>query len=281
MLVRELQQRYDVDREQWCHVDPATVVESFHCLTLLTLNVWLDDFEKEVRTEALLRHIRSHAPDVVLLQEVTERAAELLLQDIYIKESYFITNLSAGLSSGYGNLTLSRFPFSAVSFLPLPGERRRKAVVATISYADKRVMFANVHLESKRQAAVVRAQQLPLIFSAVAGADISVVGGDFNFCSAWQDENRLIDTSYIDIWEQCRPGEAGFTEDTSRNLMRLDFKNEEKQVRFDRLLVRSSDVSLSIDSCDLLGTEPLCTDNPRLFISDHFGLLGQFSVSGA
>ena len=43
---------------------------------------------------------------------------------------------------------------------------------------------------------------------------------------------------YCDVWPALRPDEDGFTEDTSINLMRYDMKDKQRQVRFDRVLLK-------------------------------------------
>ena len=63
----------------------------------------------------------------------------------------------------------------------------------------------------------------------------------------------------------------GFTEDTSINLMRYDSKNKHRQVRFDRVLLKGG--GWAATSIELLGTEPISSALPRVFPSDHFGVI--------
>ena len=66
----------------------------------------------------------------------------------------------------------------------------------------------------------------------------------------------------------------GYTEDTEINRMRLLHKNKEKQVRFDRILLRSGSPGWRPESVRLIGTRPIDPDLPEVFPSDHFGLAG-------
>ena len=59
--------------------------------------------------------------------------------------------------------------------------------------------------------------------------------GDFNMRDT---ENVRIRAPFADVWPQLRPGEDGFTEDTSINLMRYDMKDKHRHVRFDRVLLK-------------------------------------------
>ena len=92
--------------------------------------------------------------------------------------------------------------------------------------------------------------------------------GDFNMRDS---ENNLIDADYQDIWPALRPGEPGFTEDTSINLMRFDMKNKHRHVRFDRVLTKGD--SWTPAAIELLGREPISDAQPRVFPSDHFGVV--------
>ena len=99
------------------------------------------------------------------------------------------------------------------------------------------------------------------------GADDAVVLGDFNMRDR---ENGRITAPYTDLWPALRPGEHGYTEDTSINLMRYDMKDKHRHVRFDRILLKGT--AWSASDIELLGTEPLSAQLPRIFPSDHFGL---------
>jgi tyrosyl-DNA phosphodiesterase 2 len=68
-----------------------------------------------------------------------------------------------------------------------------------------------------------------------------------------------------------RPDDHGFTEDTAINHMRFDSTNKHRQVRFDRVLVKGT--AWAPASIDLLGTEAISTTHPRVFPSDHFGVM--------
>ena len=101
--------------------------------------------------------------------------------------------------------------------------------------------------------------------------------GDFNLRDT---ENDALDPTYRDVWPQLRPGEPGFTEDTSINLMRYDMKNKHRHVRFDRVLVGSR--AWQPAEIRLLGVEPIAPSLPRIFPSDHFGVLCRLGArSGA
>jgi tyrosyl-DNA phosphodiesterase 2 len=114
----------------------------------------------------------------------------------------------------------------------------------------------------------LRGRQLRRIFRALRSADDAIVLGDFNMRDT---ENARIAPPYHDVWSVLRPDDDGFTEDTAINYMRLDSKDKHRQVRFDRVLLKGP--AWAAASIDLLGTEAISSTHPRVFPSDHFGVM--------
>ncbi len=117
-----------------------------------------------------------------------------------------------------------------------------------------------------------------MIFASLRNVPNAIIMGDFNFCASWTEENDRIDPAYHDVWDVLRAGEPGYTEDTALNRMLYLSKGKHKQVRFDRVLLKTSKPDLpgsrwEEKSIRLLGTEPIFVDMPEVFPSDHFGLL--------
>jgi hypothetical protein len=99
-------------------------------------------------------------------------------------------------------------------------------------------------LKSKKSAEL-RRTQLSLIYPILARSEMSVLCGDFNFCSTWPEEQlpniteHELGRTFTDVWPHLRGSEPGWTEDTEVNHMLAQSKRGKKQVRFDRALVRS------------------------------------------
>jgi len=165
----------------------------------------------------------------------------------------------------HGLLCLSRVPVRSFVRHALPSMFGRELVIAELDCLTVGI----VHLESTRGLAEQREQQLRRIFPELAPYRDAVLMGDFNFCSTWEEDARL-DPAYVDLWSHLRPADPGWTEDTEVNRMRREVSGKHKQVRFDRLLLRSR--SWTPGSIELLGTEPISQAQPALFASDHFGL---------
>ncbi|MEC4895392.1 MAG: endonuclease/exonuclease/phosphatase family protein [Oscillatoria sp. PMC 1051.18] len=246
-------------------------------LRLVTFNVWYDDYYHQERAKVLLKIVKNCAADVIGLQEVTPSFLQLVLQKKWIRENYYISDSTGKTVTPYGIILLSKFPIRQLALYELPSSMYRKLLVASLSINEERFQIGVVHLESKKYFASRRERQLAKIFPVMENADYAVLMGDFNFCSSWTEENAKIDRSYQDLWSALRSDEAGYTEDTDINIMRLEQKGKAKQVRFDRILLRSSYPGWQANTIKLLGREPISPELPNVFPSDHFGLLGNLT----
>lgn len=243
--------------------------------TVATLNVWFADSYFEQRCRATLALLESLQPDVITLQEVTPAFLKEAQQTSWVQESYSLSDLYGDSVDPYGVLILSRLPIRDWEIFPLPSAMGRSLVTGRAELNRTSTMFASVHLESEIQSATTRANQLARIFPIPGTEPHVILTGDFNFCSSWE-ENYQLDPTYQDIWSELHETDPGFTEDTDRNMMRLLYASKRKQVRFDRILLRSERPGWRAESIQLIGTEPINTATPHIFPSDHFGLVVRF-----
>lgn len=236
-------------------------------LTLVTFNIWFNELHAQQRYRTIAELLSRDMPDVMVFQEVTPAALDVFLGQPWIRERYRRAEVTGAGVGNYGLLMLTRLPVGRVTYTGLPTRLSRGFLRAEFTVNGRPVVIAAIHLESGKAASRLRARQLRTIFRAVRGAETAVVLGDFNLRKA---ENGVIGPPYLDVWPDVRPQDDGFTEDTSINLMRYDMKNKHRHVRFDRVLLKSE--SWTATEIDLLGTEPIAADLPRVFPSDHFGV---------
>eukprot|EP01095_Lingulamoeba_sp_RSL-Kostka_P002772 TRINITY_DN1368_c0_g1_i1.p1 TRINITY_DN1368_c0_g1~~TRINITY_DN1368_c0_g1_i1.p1 ORF type:complete len:328 (+),score=73.46 TRINITY_DN1368_c0_g1_i1:60-1043(+) len=278
-------------------------------LTLLTWNIWFDKRTFAQRYPSIMKEIKTHNPHFFCLQEVIPKFLKVFLSDPYIKEHYSIIGNSDELSSdhssllgSYGVIIFSRIRVKRFVQFPLPSIYGRELLLAETYINDKRVIVSTVHLESKKPMSRNRKLQLEKIFYIFnqlycddnSNNDSTLfLMGDFNFHDKWPAEQANIDDSFIDVWSNLYPNEDGFTEDTYINIMRYNQKKEHKQVRFDRMLIRSlkDENNKNIwtpNDIKIIGTESINeidgnnNDNNNeeiLFPSDHFGLVATFNVN--
>ena len=233
-------------------------------LRLVTYNVWFGEYCRDQRQLALLELLHAQDADVIGLQEATPELVEKIEGAAWL-EAYAKSDLDV---HPHGLLCLSRVPVREFVRHSLPSMFGRELLVAELDG----LAVGIVHLESTRGLAEQRARQLRRIFPGLARYSDVALMGDFNFCST-SEENAQLDPAYVDVWPHLRPHEPGWTEDTDLNRMRKELSRKEKQVRFDRLLLRSP--SWTPSSIELLGTDPLSPEQPALFPSDHFGLCAE------
>jgi tyrosyl-DNA phosphodiesterase 2 len=271
--------RFDREQGRWAPAEAGRDLDAA-TLTCLSYNVWFSGIAFEERAEALLRILRSSRADVIGLQEVTPAFLDMLLAQRWVQERYALSDSTGALVSPYGTLLLSRVQPLRCQLYQLPTTMARTLLVAELPLNGTITAVATVHLESTRPLAQVRARQLATIFPLLERYDHAVLMGDFNFCASWPEENGRLDPRYQDLWTAVRGDEPGFTEDTAVNTMRLLHTGKEKQVRYDRMLWRSPNSGWGPARVELLGDEPADPEEPEIFPSDHFGLLGILGWNG-
>jgi tyrosyl-DNA phosphodiesterase 2 len=245
-------------------------------LTLTTYNIWFDEYFAAQRYLAISELLSRNSPDVMVFQEVTPDALAIFLEQPWIREHYLRAAVTGPEFGNYGLLILSRIPIDRVSYTRLPTRTARGFLSAELTVNDEPLVITALHLESGRARAQLRARQLRTTFGALQHVEQAVVLGDFNMRD---DEDDQLDPTYCELWPALRPDADGFTEDTTINLMRLDSKNEHRQVRFDRILLKGHQwVGVGIE---LLGTAPISAAHPRVFPSDHFGVWCKLTSSAA
>lgn len=258
---------FDATAKRWTNVDALSAVARDE-LTMATFNIWFSDLHAEARYRALADLMSRKMPDVMVFQEVTPAALAVLLAQPWVRVRYRRAEVTGGDLGNYGMLLLSRLPINDVTYTRLPTNLARGFLTAELDTGGSALTVVAAHLESGKAASRLRARQLGRIFGSLRRAENAVVLGDFNLRDA---EDGRIAEPYLDLWPALRPHDDGFTEDTTINLMRLDSKNKQRQVRFDRVLLKGG--GWTATKIDLLGTEPISGALPRVFPSDHFGVL--------
>ncbi|BDX35013.1 hypothetical protein TUM20985_55600 [Mycobacterium antarcticum] len=259
---------FDVASNRWIRDAAAVGATTRGELTVATFNIWFSDYHADERYRAIADVLSRNMPDVMVFQEVTPAALEIFLAQPWVRVRYRFAEVTGGALGNYGMLMLSRLPIERVGYTPLPTNLARGFMTAELDAGGTTLTVVAVHLESGKAAVLLRARQLGRVLRTLRRAENAVVLGDFNMRDG---ENGRIPEPYLDLWPALRPGDAGFTEDTTINLMRLDSKNKQRHVRFDRVLLKGDDWSAT--DIDLLGTEPISSELPRVFPSDHFGVI--------
>jgi endonuclease/exonuclease/phosphatase family metal-dependent hydrolase len=173
-------------------------------LTLVTYNVWVGQDYFSLRARGLLQIVKDCEADIICLQEVTPLFLKLILDQPWVRANYYISDYTGQTVHPYGVLLLTRISIAKVLFFELPTRMARKLLVIAPEINGQVIQIGTVHLESTRQAAATRKQQLELIFPILAGSRHAVLTGDFNFCATWPEENANLDPHYQDLWAVLR-----------------------------------------------------------------------------
>jgi tyrosyl-DNA phosphodiesterase 2 len=235
-----------------CVEDAASECRELSCITF---NTWFQGPEHAARYRALLEVLEGAAADVVMLQECTVQLLEMLLAAPWVREKYRYARapFRADAIPSHGLMLLSKLPLRDATLHPLPTNMGRGALVAHCGV----LTLATVHLESMKTHAETRAEQMKTVFALLAADPHVVLGGDFNFCSSWPEENSRLDPGYVDVWPAVLPEDPGYT-------------RPGKPLRFDRLLARGRWRPIA---ARLIGT------TGKVLPSDHYGLAATFRAS--
>ncbi len=235
-------------------------------ITLVTYNVNFSEYHSLQRNRSLIAVLEECNADIIALQEVTHTFLRRLLGTDWIRKSYSVSDFTGFTIGEYGILMLSRLPVLQMTLHELPSFMQRRFLVSELRINNSTIKIGTVHLESTGDFHVQRAHQLRLIFEILENSDHSVLMGDMNFCASWKQENMNIDSRYQDLWSALKNDDKGYTMIPNRRW---------GQVRFDRILMRSSMSGWKPKSIRLIGTEGISPSHPYVYPSDHYGLVAQ------
>src|SRR4051794_5439821 len=85
-------------------------------LTLTTFNVWFDAYFAGERYRAIAALLSRETPDVMVFQEVTPVALNILLRQTWIRDGYRCAAMVGDKAGAYGMLVLSRLPTAQVTY---------------------------------------------------------------------------------------------------------------------------------------------------------------------
>lgn len=259
--------RFDPARQRWVTARDIGGRRDVERLTVTTYNIWFNDTHAERRYRTIAELLSRESPDIMAFQEVNPVALTVFLEQPWIREQYRSAAAVGGRRGNYGMLLLSRIPVDSVTYTRLPTRLSRGYLTARLTLNGEPLTVVDIHLESGKASAALRARQLGQIYRSQRDVPDVVLLGDFNMRDS---EDAVIGPDHRDAWPVLRPQEPGYTEDTTINHMRFDMKDKHRHVRFDRVLTKGD--TWTPESIELLGREPVSAELPRVFPSDHFGV---------
>lgn len=182
---------------------PAPPADS--ALRVVTWNVqW--GRQPEAAAELISRHERLRSPDILLLQEMNERAVAIIAERLGMGYVYYPATVHPRVKHHVGNAILSRWPISDDRKLLLPrlgwfGGTGRAAVVATVAVGERRLRVYSLHLATAFEVGYggIEDQLRTIIRDAAESPDPVVIGGDFN---STRVGGLLVDAGYAWITQR-------------------------------------------------------------------------------
>ena len=240
----------------------------------------------------MLKILHHANADIVGLQEVTPRFLKVLTATSWIRENYYVTEITGNSFCGYGNILMTTMRPRSFYTRPLESLMGRQLimsefVLSTPSGAPELLRVGTVHLESLAGNYEIRnfqfKQIFPLLTSPAPGFRHvhSVLMGDFNLDPSSQEEIDSVQTTFgndfVDCWTYCSHGSPGSTR-------YVNYPEEGKEaVRFDRIILSSKENRITPKTMVTVGSEALespslCEEYDQVFPSDHLGLLCECTI---
>ncbi|XP_054156097.1 tyrosyl-DNA phosphodiesterase 2-like [Oppia nitens] len=245
----------------------------------------IDEKNLRLRTEAVCKFIRNEKAFIVFLQEVNQTAESILRQQL---PDYELLTGDSQIVDYYTATLIHKksIKLDTNEIIPFHDSMMGRNLLKTkISIGNKSVYLLNTHLESTKDFADIRVQQLRRVFKLMTELDQQstvIFGGDLNL-----RDNEVakcgIPHKVYDVWIKTGARkELEYTWDMTRNdnlqFMGAKYK---PRLRFDRIYVRPSTVAAAAPEVEairfgLIGLERL---KPHVcFPSDHWGLTVHFKI---
>ncbi|XP_008845319.1 tyrosyl-DNA phosphodiesterase 2 [Nannospalax galili] len=247
--------------------------------TIVSFITWnidgLDGNNLPQRARGVCSSLAWYGPDLIFLQEVTPSYCA------YLKKRASSYRIITGNEEGYFTAILlkkQRVKFISQEIVPFPNTKMmRNLLCVHVSLTGREFYLMTSHLESTREHAAERMDQLRIVFQKMQEAPESttvIFAGDTNLRDQEVTRCGGLPSNVFDAWEFLgRPKHCRYTWDTRTNTnLRIPAACSH---RFDRIFFRAEEGHLLPQSLDLVGMEKL--DCGR-FPSDHWGLLCSFHV---
>jgi len=221
--------------------------------------------------------------DIICLNEVSTPYLNLLLQQKWIQQGYYISSIdSAYYSKMYrANIILSKFPFQELFLESLD----RGTFLGIFAIGHYEFAVASAHFtayEERFKEREIQITHISQLIQETKAKNMSVIMlGDFNLHSPF--ENASIKLPYKDVWSELNPDDPGISWDSQTNkLIQYMLPADRRRMRLDRVALKSFDDApyninpLSIQLCCNKPIFPTDSNYSYIYPSDHFGLLTEF-----
>ena len=249
-------------------------------LCVVSYNVWFSETNQLIRAKSMMDLIEPFQPDVIAFQEVTLPFLQVVKEQPWIQERYWLSDTTGSTCHPYGIMMLINrhspwLPRPKLSIHQLPSSMGRRFLRCI---SENGISIATAHLESESNCDV-RVLQLGKIFdslNAVPNSSLSIFLGDTNFGDNTPESALLSEKfpQYQDLWLQLNPDvdpqETHTMVDPSDPARRID--------KLFYAISRSPHSLISLDSephFQFIGTEPIQPAN--IHVSDILACFHHFN----
>ncbi|KAI4714366.1 hypothetical protein J4E89_000045 [Alternaria sp. Ai002NY15] len=231
------QQWHTFDQDQWMPFasdkssQPGIKHQWAGSFRLVSWNVNADAPLPKPRMSALLEAIKSKGvADVIFLQEVSREQLTALLEDCWIQQKWYISDVNAPAfgTQKFISITLVSKPWivtdgiqlGAIWRVALPSRFGRDALCCDLNFNSSskqtsekkptRVRLINVHLDSLPINPSMRPRQVSSCASYLRAAGRGIIAGDFNSILP-EDDDLVSNNGLADAWAELHPNDSGHT----------------------------------------------------------------------
>lgn len=234
------------------NVNSVQVDEKFS-LRIMTYNIHHGEgIDGVVNLERIAKIINQENPDILLLQEVDVNLDRSGNVDIptYFTEKTELENIVFGKNldiedGGYGNATLSRFPFTSSNNFHFKkiGPEQRGVLITEISTNGRKLLVLNSHFDHSEDDSerIFYAEKIIDKILPEYNADAVLFGGDFNDIPTSRMYRKLME-EFEDTWKVSGQGE-GFTIPADQPSKRIDYILFEGNIKPDSIWVPQTEAS--------------------------------------
>ncbi len=245
-------------------------------MKILTLNTWQERGPWRERWEIIFKGLKTHQPDVVILQEIfnPDWIKEIARRNGYASAVYYEPESGLAIFSHYPLVTSGSKTLGAQSSHE---DYRRFVLFGQFKMAEGNFCVFNTHLSWMLEDGAIRERQVCEISEFMdekSGTLESVIGGDFNSV-AWSPEIRWLtqEKKFADVYRQVYPNDAGLTW-TYDNFYTREGHHALPDRRIDYLFARHGGPLMSQPvRAEIIFGEP---DAHGVFASDHYGVFAEF-----
>lgn len=277
-------------------------------LRVVSYNVWQGqksrqqdwDIPDKRYKEAVLIAFKNE-PDVICFQECTIEFVPIMQTTKGMKK-YWCSKYTFRQSL-YDTIILihkEKCQNARISEVPIPEVIGRSMKIAEFEKFGHHFGVGNIHLEmtsSLGNNIALRTKQLKAALKVMYKFPQKLLCGDFNFDAISEHNQPIVDSVFDDAWEQLKPGDPGYTDDTDRNRMRYRIKPRKSRRRVDRILYHG--YAMHAKRIKMIGLKPTDVVAPerisykmvkannagelgeydlKLWPSDHFGVASIFVI---